>query len=471
MRAISSTRRKSRRGPKCTPYSLGDGENAHHTLPGELGLCVVDGSLAFTSVYRDLSSPHAPDFNEPDILTVPNKLSYEISKLAITQHKKDQLLWLVHDLSKTGAMTSEGAPVNIRFYRRRIGMRGKELIEILLDKDLLEKCANHAAGLRASRYRFCEEFSKDQKKRTTKLLTKRVIQRRSSQENYMRAQIEGAQLAQNILDDLYQIRPGPQFFPAFARLVVQMQNEDKSPHSILALRKSWMTGEIQMCIRDHRTTSHICRTPSNLRALLEVSGEPAVEIDLPNSHPALLCILFEPTLSARDSECEEHRRLVQLVQSGQFYEYFESCWHADREAFLAFGAPKRGKADKDHEHLRDHFLCLPSRKGVKLSWQLMINCRPSFHQTELGRRMKAEFPITFTRMIALKGSGKDALGRALRRNEAKLMAELASATEEPCATIYDGILSNTKGILEIMCEAPKITRKHLGFIHMPVRSC
>ena len=81
--------------------------------------------------------------------------------------------------------------------------------------------------------------------------------------------------------------------------------------------------------------------------------------------------------------------------------------------------------------------------------------------------MKAEFPITFTRMIALKRSGKDALGRALRRNEAKLMTELASATEEACATIYDGILSNSKGISDILRAAPEITRRHLGFVHIP----
>jgi hypothetical protein len=50
-----------------------------------------------------------------------------------------------------------------------------------------------------------------------------------------------------------------------------------------------------------------------------------------------------------------------------------------------------------------------------------------------------------------------------------LVNELARCTAHPCATIYDGWLTNEAGVREILMAASEVTEKHLGFVHLPVR--
>ncbi|MDQ8196340.1 hypothetical protein QEH59_18030 [Coraliomargarita sp. SDUM461004] len=66
-----------------------------------------------------------------------------------------------------------------------------------------------------------------------------------------------------------------------------------------------------------------------------------------------------------------------------------------------------------------------TRKGIKLCWQLIINCRPHFHTSSIMQEMSTSLPHFTKRLNAFKGIGNDALGTKLRKTEALLIANLA----------------------------------------------
>lgn len=346
-------------------------------------------------------------------------------------------------------------------------MRGKDLIDSLIEMALIEKCGNHSAGHSSSRYRFAKLIRDQKSVGKATLRTKYLIENRKSRIHYAKARWVGANMDKKFRADLFKIRPGLQFIEKFKTYLFRMQAEGKNIRSLQSLLKLWLSGEVQICANHGRITNHIARTPSELRAHLLVSGQSAIELDMPNSHPALLGKIFEPTKSSNLDEIEQHRKYVSLIQEGLFYEAFEHCWPQDRWKFVAFAVPKRGLDLKQHESRKCDFLSLPARKGIKLCWQLVINCRPTFHETKMMKEMAECLPYLHKRLNALKRSSKDALGKELRNREALLINELALATQEPCATIYDGWLSNKRGIADITKAIPEITEKHLGFIHRP----
>ena len=464
---------------KCTTYTIGGEGPAPHILPrgNNIDGWRDDGNQGIDIEYNlDPTDSLPPKFFEllfarPEVLTLPKFCLSKIKRANPKPLLTEKLLWFCDQLHATGASTDQGAPVNVHFCKRRLGMRGSDLIQKLVNLELIEKCSNHRAGFRAAKYRFVKAVRRDERDAYVKLKNKRLIRNRGSKQHLTKARLAATGLPIKFFEDLSRISAPPEFFEMFDARIEKMQSEGKSIASMKALRDFWHAGRVRMTIDKFRITTHICGTPSKLRELLLVDGEAAHEIDLPNSHPALLASLFRPTDQSTDTEIEQHAKLVALVQSAKFYEAFEHCWKSDRHVFAAYVAPVRDKTPDQLRHERRRFLKIPARKGIKLCWQVILNCQPTFYDTQIMRELGQSLPYFTRRFLALKRSGKDALGSALRKNEARMVAAIAKGVTEPCGTIFDSWLTSALGVGQVI-EAARIEtarEAHLGFMHLPLR--
>lgn len=436
-------------GEKCIQYSLESVKSASNTLPrGEKG--VVIGN---TKKNR----------NRP--LKLPRRCIRVIQTAALKPLVKDKLLWICHELQATGASTKDGAPLNQHYFQSLLGMRGRDLLDRLITLGLVEKCGNHSQGRKCARYRFTSPIRNTPNLGPAKLQSERLRKNRSSREHRAKAELAAARYPIKILEDLKMITATPEFLTAFDDYLAGMEREGKMVQPMKALRNTWKKGAVQLSVKDSRITSHVARTPSELRKLLRINGEPVVELDFPNSHPAILAAIFAPTEQSTDEEIKKHAGFVRLVQAGEFYEVFEHCWLQDRWHFAPFAVAKSKLEPELYPEAKADFLTLPPRKGIKLCWQLIINCGKRFHETNIMGELSSALPEFERRLWALKSSGQGFLGKELRRREAQLIANLARATKEPCATIYDGLLTNQKGAEDILQSCPSVTMEHLGFEH------
>ena len=417
-------------------------------------------------------------FPNPELLKVPKLCISKIHSAKLSPLETEKLFWFCDHLHATGASTEKGAPVNTRFFQRRLGTRGTELVRRLVDLRLIEKCENHSTGLRCSRYRFVEKIRSEKSTKPFKLKNKRLIRNRGSKTHYTKARNAGARIPAKLLDDLSRITAGPEFLTAFDTMLADMEREGKALGSMETLRDFWEAGHVRMSVKVFRITSHICGTPVDLRALLLVEGKQAYELDFANNHPAMLTWLFSPTDNSKDAEREQHANLVNLVQSGLFYDSFMQCWDADRHVFVDFAVSKRFKTKgkkvgklkplKQVERERQEFRGKKPRPGIKLCWQMIINSAPSFYETQIMTELAHRFPFFTVRLCAYKARGKDALGSALRRKEAELIIAIAAGVDEPIATIYDGFLTSEAGVPQVIESARIETLKLLEFVHLPV---
>lgn len=473
---------------KCTTYSIVDPKSAPHTLPrGDrenrgkniglllkppLSLPLCDEFIEHKRRGRLLPFEFYDEhYKESNRLKLPRHCLHAISKQSLKHCFKEKLLWLCHELHATGASTPDGAPVNNHFYRSRIGMRGADLIQQLLRFKCIEKCKNHSSGRAAARYRFSSIVLTDLRIAHYKLKTEKLIKKRASKKCKTMAMLSATNYPKKFLSDLDKIKASAQFIEQFEDYLVESAALGKRITSTQALLNFWKNGRARMSIKDFRITTHICGTPSSLRELLLINGESSHEVDLPNSHPALLAAIFRPTDDSLQAEHDQHARLVRLIQSGLFYESFEHCWKNDRWEFVKMATKVKGRAAEDIIKDKADFLRRSPRKGIKLCWQLIINCQSTFYGTQLMDELSKSLPYFTKRMNALKKSGKDTLGKTLRRREAQMVAAIASRVMEPCATIYDGWLSTEAGINQVVEAAHIETAKpeHLGFVHLPLR--
>lgn len=460
-------------GEKCIPYTLGGSKSASDILPR--GDIIVSGNNAIGYDFdRTVALPlkfYELQFKQPELLKLPKSCLSNIQRANFKPLITEKLIWLCDQLHATGASTDAGAPVNVHFYQSRVGMRGTDLLQQLAALELIEKCSNHSAGFRAAKYRFVKAVRLGERDAYVKLKTRRLIQKRGSKKHDTKAHLAATRLPVKFFEDLSRVSPAPVFFHMFDVRIEQMRIEGKSTASMQALRGFWYAGQVRMSIDNFRITTHICGTPSELRELLLVDGEAAHEVDLPNSHPALLAAIFRPTDQSTDAECKQHTKLVKLIQSGIFYEAFEYCWKADRHVFAPYAVPARDKTSDQLRRERQGFMGLPARKGIKLCWQLIINCQPTFYETQIVSELAHCLPFFTRRLLALKGCGKDALGSVLRKNEARMVAAIAERVTEPCATIFDSWLTSARGVGQVI-EAARIEtarEDHLGFVHLPLR--
>lgn len=465
-RWLTDTRHKDQQSRQKLPqYPLVYDQSSYHTLPrGEIE--IRDNTLSTA----DSSKSGVRATTSHNKLKLPQECVQTIRKQTSKRIEVDKLQWLCHELRATGGLTAAGAPLNSAFYSSRLGVKGARLQSRLVELGLIEKCASHSSGNRCARFRFTASIRNNPHLVSAKMQTLRLIKNRSSYLHLTKAKLAGARLPIKLLSDLGDISASIEFFVEFERYIHAMEKAQKNTTSMRALYEIWRTKKINLSVKDCRLTSHICLTPGELRQYLTVYNKPAVELDFPSSHPAILASIFRPTEKSHDLEIQQHGKLINLIQQGHFYTAFEHCWHGDRWTFVKFAVSKKTAiyaSDNHHGYLsrKADFLALPPRKGIKLCWQIILNTRPHFHETSMMKELAESCPSLVKRLNKLKDSGNDTLGHILRINEARMIADLASKTSQPCATIYDGLLTNSDGATEIESFTAEVTKKHLGFEH------
>lgn len=459
---------------KCKAYTYVAGKSVRHTLPRVLSRP--------PSSYRSAACPYCCSSEAEDPLqpvhstaaVVPARCRRVINEPGMKPLLRDKLLWFVHSIARTGALGDEGAPVNFQFYMRFIGMRDKHLINLLTELRLIEKCAGPMIHVSAARYRFTAEIRRCPKLVKEDLKVPRMIKKRLDKSNLPKARLYGASRSAKLYDDLGRIRPGDEFLNRFVRYIAELESKGKQTSSMEALYQFWKAGEVRLSIKSDRISTHISSTPSSLRSQLLVGNSRAVEIDLPNSHPAMLASLFSPSASSSTSEQEQHRKLVRLISIGLLYEAFEHCWQKDRKLFLPY-AVKKGRSKRSaYSEERRKFLNLPPRKGIKICFQVLFNSHNTFEKSSIIREMRSSLPAFTNRFIAYKKKAredgdKSRLGNQLRALEADYVNTVAEEVDQPIATIYDGWLSNDLGYGQVMQVAPKVSKRILGFEHLPLK--
>jgi hypothetical protein len=372
---------------------------------------------------------------------------------------KEKLLWMCDELTSLGGFTNDGAPLNIKYFRSRLSMQNNELVDSLLRLNIIELCSQYSAGHHSRRYRFTNLNCRLGHYR---LNIDRLITKRGSIELFNRARLLASGLTSKPIDDLKQFHPTPLFEDAFNSYLTDARTKDISTATMSALRDFVLSGGIRFSIKHFRVTHHIVGLPEVLRQYFTVNGKPVIELDLPNSHPSLLPIIFTPYHDASERDFMEHDTFTKLVCGGGFYEEFEDCWNDDKLIFADYVEQSNSG--------RDMFLSEESRKGIKVCWQVIFNGKTNpqrLFRTCIWDKFTLMFPCIASRMAQYKRANPRALGDQLRRQEAQMVASIASQLSSPCITLYDGFMCAEDAADELIEICRTETPKHLGFVHLP----
>ena len=444
---------------KCATYSTNGGT----IIDSPINDSVIDGIDG-----NPIFDPDLPSFSSPEILTVP-KFCLEI---LCTKNLKpltlEKLLWFCDELEATGGSTVEGAPVNVTYSRRRLAMRESDLIDHLLKFGIIEICAQYSAAMRSRRYRFTDRTTRPC---SYKMKIQKLIKKRGSRDAFTLARLAAARLPAKMLEDLKLLKPADGFEEAFRIYLDGMRAKGLDTTTMESARAFALEGSYRFSIKQHRITNHILGLPEEIREHFTVNGERAIELDLPNSHPSFLPVIFAPYKSIKEGDgivdaspedIEEHARFTKLVSSGKFYEEFEDCWESSKGVFVNYIGKSGDPAS---------FLANTPRKGIKLCWQILFNGKTNptiLFRTSLWRKFSHLVPCISARMAQYKRAKPRALGDELRRREAQMVSAIASKLKSPCITTYDGFMCAENAEAELIELCRKETRKHLGFVHLPI---
>ncbi|MDG1301994.1 MAG: hypothetical protein P8R37_10450, partial [Opitutae bacterium] len=178
--------------------------------------------------------------------------------------------------------------------------------------------------------------------------------------------------------------------------------------------------------------------------------------------------IFPPLRAEQE---DEYRRYLELIRIGQFYETFEPDWDADKQLYKDYchagidGKKEHGAAKIEMKE--EEFLALPSRKGVKLCWQVILNGKgnPSriFARSATWAKFKLLFPIMAKRIAGMKRANPRKLGNHLRAIEAQFVSAIAQVFEHSTATTYDGWLVEAEHAQALSDSVRAFSGQLLGF--------
>lgn len=468
-------------------HSQANGERteqaAHHTLNTEAKECTPYSTMVVSAVPEPLPSYHcglgfSPPLPNPytysnsDLLSVPTFCIERICRahagsVRKNQKNREKLLWFCHDLSESGGLDDAGAPVSAKFYRQRLGYRDAFFRDELVRLEILEICKPAVPHVSSARYRFT---IRDGIHRTPfKLRDPKLINRRGSKDEFIKSTLVGCGYPVSFLSDLKKFRPSERFEPVMNGFIKEGMKMGRNMATMEAARDKVLAGRYSLSVTDSRITNHIVGLPEQVRGTFLVEGEPVRELDFANSHACFMVKIFEPKDESPPDAIEEHRRLQSVVEAGLFYEQFMDCWEADLDMFVDYAVTK----SKDKELLeasRQGFAGKDPRKGVKLCWQVLFNCKTNpnrLFNSQVWRKFGKLYPNTAARMAQYKRSNPRALGDQLRRTEALMVADVMKSFKRPCVSLYDGFLCPASEADELIEVCRKVTPKHLGFIHLP----
>lgn len=413
-------------------------------------------------------SPVPPCYENPETLFSTLSIINVIESSPHSITRREQILWFMNELIHTGGRKPDGSPISSRYIHHRIG---KNAFADAKRLNLIKKVKPHQAGVCCARYRLRHPSATPA---TYTLTSKRLIEKRESIEHDCKCRLKAAKLSPALFDNLKLFETTPAFRTKADEILKQMEADGKDTASTVASFEFIESGKHRLSVKLGRLTNEIVGLPSELRLRLHHNGRPVAEVDIKSSHPMWLALIFAPETAEQEVE---FGRYLELIRLGQFYEIFEDCWEADKKLFKDYcHAGIDGK--KDHgaakiEMKEAELLALPSRKGIKLCWQVILNGKgnPSrLFASRTWQKFEELFPIMAARIAGMKRANPRKLGDHLRAIEAQFVNAIAQSFDHPTATLYDGWLVEAKHAQALSDAVRAFSGQLLGFcVHTTIK--
>ncbi|WP_162029321.1 MULTISPECIES: hypothetical protein [unclassified Lentimonas] len=378
-------------------------------------------------------SPEPPCYDAPEILDTTKAIINVVENSPHPKCRREQILWLMNDLIRTGGRRPDGAPVSSKYVHHRIGKKAQADAKRL---KLITQVKPHQAGVGCARYRLRHPSATPA---TYTLTSKRLIEKRGSIEHDCKCRLKAAKLSPALFDNLRLFETTPAFRTKADEILKQMEADGKDTASTVASFEFIESGNHRLSVKLGRLTNEIVGLPPELRLRLHYNGRPVAEVDIKSSHPTWLALIFAPETTEQEAE---FGRFMEMIRLGQFYETFEACWEEDKHLFKDYC--HAGEKDRDRIEMQvAEFLALSPRKGIKLCWQVILNGKgdPSrLFTSQTWAKFDELFPIMAKRIAGMKRTNPRKLGGHLRAIEAQFVSAIAQAFEHPTATTYDGWL-------------------------------
>jgi hypothetical protein len=356
------------------------------------------------------------------VYDVPESIYYIIKNSDLPESVKQQAYYFSHlvfrgpkNESNDYTKKNRGKAVHLSSKALDDVMRSKKKVFGLLIPKYIKQSRSYQAGVRSKSYAYKPNV--ELRPRSIAITDQKLIQKICiGHERGWKRQIEQhshRRTFQKLFDDVSEVSAPLRAIGAFV-VEIEKAIESKAARESLELmlnrlldgRFNWKLGP------NGRLYTSIANYPEAVRAEFLLAFYPLVEIDLSNSHPALL------TLFAHDEE--EKERLANLTSTSQFYAAFGHLWEFDREK--VWGEGEAG--------------C----RSFKQLIQKIINGPP---RTDLRtyRELCEEFPRLMATIAAYKSkAGWSGFADKLQGYEAQLICSIVDRLGEvPCFTAYDGI--------------------------------
>lgn len=359
--------------------------------------------------------PSSKDVPSSLTLTVPKTLFFVVDNSKLSATAKDQAFWFLHTLlSKWRKGQKE--PVPLHSLILDYVMRYKSHIFKLLIPKYIIQSKSYSVGSQSKTYSFDPTLdlskTKDVEVTNQSLIRKHICS--YEQRNIKQLSThDRREVYSKLYEDLKQVSAP---LKAIGVMVVEIEIRiamGKDPSTLERSLLELMDGKMRWKLsHSGRLYTSLCQLPEVVRTELLLDGLPLVEIDLSNSHPALL---------TKFTDGEEREQLIELVSTGSFYKTYEYLWESDRVA-----VENEGKAG-----------CHSFKQLI----QKIVNGAPR-PDLKTYQALYDDFPKLMGSIAAYKKKGgMDGFSNKLQGFEAELIGNVVSrlTNDIPCFTVYDGV--------------------------------
>lgn len=313
-----------------------------------------------------------------------------------------------------------------------------EIFKLLIPK-YIEQSKSYQPGRRSKTYSFATTVQLNPYRKTIEdeNLVEKIC---TGTEKGCKRQIDGhprGTTYAKLYGDLREVHAPLKALGLFVTEIEEAIIKGRNHHGLEAMLMRLLDGRMTWRISDNgRLYTTLLNYPEIVRAHFLIAGDSLVEIDLSNSHPALL------TQFAHDDE--ERAMLSALTSQSNFYAAFDCFWDYDREKVWDEG--KHG--------------C----RNFKTLVQKIINGPPR-PDLRTYRELSKEFPRLMRTIASYKSkAGHDGFVKELQGREADLICSIVDRIPDiPCFTAYDGIAVPMKDREQVETIFREITQEHLGF--------
>lgn len=382
---------------------------------------------------------------------IPRSLYYIIQNSALSPSIKWQALYFVNLVfrgpkTKDGHYTKKNRGLPCPLHSKALDdvMRSKSRVFRFLIPKYIEQDKSYQVGVTSKRYSLQPDVKTKSLKKYTledQALIRKILTASESKNLREIKEHERKTVFLKLYEDLKQVTPTYKAIGLFCGRIEQAICEGRDHRSLeLALNRMLAGDLIWSLAKNGRLYTSVANLPELVRAHLLAGGEPVVEIDLTNSHPAILTTFAHAP--------EEKRMLQALTSKGVLYAAFECFWEFDKDKVWDEG-------DGCH--------------SFKQLIQKIINGPPR-PNLRTYRELRSEFPRLMATISNFKSkSSYSAFAQKIQGIEASIIANIVEQLQGiVCFTTYDGIAVPKCQQVHTEALFREETKKALGF-SLPAR--